>query len=98
MSREPQKLGARAAESLGAHASCFFKVKGVISGRPGSAYEAWAQEAAEASKEAMLHSRDAELAARHARRLKWFAKSARDAALGAFKEMEQHLGRTGDFL
>ena len=47
-----------------------------------------------------FHRGDAELAASQARRLKYFAKSARDAAAGAWKEMEMHLApkRPGDFL
>lgn len=73
--------------------SSFLFGKGTISGRPGTTYKAWAQEAADASAEAMKTSWAAELAAGQARRYKYFAKSARAAAQQALQEMESHLAK-----
>ena len=92
--RGPAHAGVFHREIAAPTASSFlFQRKGTISGRPGYTYKAWAQEAADAASEAMKTARNAELAAGQARRFKYFAKSARDAAQNALKEMESHLAK-----
>ncbi|CAE7568871.1 hif1an [Symbiodinium microadriaticum] len=52
-------------------------------GKPYQLFKAWSQEVGDAARQAMIAARNAELAAGQAKRYKYFAKSARDAAQNA---------------
>mmetsp|Transcript_58240 Transcript_58240/g.120388 ORF Transcript_58240/g.120388 Transcript_58240/m.120388 type:complete len:153 (+) Transcript_58240:70-528(+) len=62
-------------------------------GKPYQLFKAWSQEVGDAARQAMIAARNAELAAGQAKRYKYFAKSARDAAQNALQELVKHFAK-----